>query len=102
MSTVTSINMRVDDDSNIFIVETSDPERKTIVFTELMSSITLHLDRKALFVLADIVDQLIGGEDVTLKDLGVCAGCSHPLNEHDADGCTGWTAGVMCMCEVTP
>ena len=32
---------------------------------------------------------------------GDCSGCSHAMADHDGDGCTGWTGGVLCTCEVT-
>ena len=30
-----------------------------------------------------------------------CDGCSNMMNDHDGEGCTGWTDGVLCLCEVT-
>jgi hypothetical protein len=61
--------------------------------------LTVEAARKLRYELAALLMDMDVAAEIREDD---CDGCGHPMNEHDNEGCTGWTAGTMCLCQEIP
>ena len=82
----------------------TDKEWHCLTFGGGMQSTRIQMSREKMedlrFQINCMLDDRV--EPVSTEGLfNKCDGCSHMMNDHDGEGCTGWTDGVLCLCEVT-